>query len=105
MPYLKECPKPDRNRRTVRPSPRVGRGECGPRRGALRKLVTVLGCLGVSLALAGAAGSALRVGVNDDRGKFESDPSWFFPTMASTGLSVNAITLRWDETAPSAIAD
>ena len=31
--------------------------------------------------------------------------SWFYPTMAATGLRLNAITLRWDELAPTAIAD
>ena len=51
-------------------------------------------------------GADLSVGVNDDAGKFEaSELSWFYPTMASTGLAVNAITLRWDETAPTAVAD
>jgi hypothetical protein len=69
------------------------------------RLVTLVCCLGASLALSGAAVAELRVGVNDDGGKYESEPSWFFPTMAATGLGVNAITLRWDETAPDAIAD
>ena len=42
-------------------------------------------------------------GVNDDGGKFERDGSWFYPTMAATGLAVNAITLRWDETSSDAV--
>ena len=68
--------------------------------------VVALASLGTALALAGTAAADLSVGVNDDAGKFEaSELSWFYPTMASTGLAVNAITLRWDETAPTAVAD
>jgi hypothetical protein len=70
----------------------------------MRKLVTAVACLGATLALGGSAAGALRIGVNDDAGKYESGPSWFFPTLSSTGLGVNAITLRWDETAPDTIA-
>jgi hypothetical protein len=58
-----------------------------------------------TLAIAGTASGGLRIGVNDDAGKYESGASWFYPTMAATGLVVNAITLRWDENAPTAIAD
>ncbi len=65
----------------------------------MRKLVTALACLGTALVLAGAAAADLRVGVNDDGGKYETGASWFYPTLASTGLGVNAVTLRWDETA------
>jgi hypothetical protein len=64
-----------------------------------------LACLVTALALTATAAADLRVGVNDDGGKYESGPNWFYPTMASTGLRVNAITLRWDELAPTAIAD
>ena len=62
-------------------------------------------CLVLALALTGTAAADLRVGVNDDGGKYESGTSWFYPTMAATGLRVNAITLRWDELSPTAIAD
>ena len=64
-----------------------------------------LACLVCALALTGTATADLRVGVNDDAGKFEEGASWFYPTMAATGLGLNAITLRWDENAPTAIAD
>jgi hypothetical protein len=64
-----------------------------------------LACLVSALALTGTAAADLRVGVNDDGGKYESGTSWFYPTMAATGLRVNAITLRWDELSPTAIAD
>jgi hypothetical protein len=45
------------------------------------------------------------VGVNDDAAKDPADMPWFFPTMSSNGLKDVAITLRWDENAPTAIAD
>jgi hypothetical protein len=64
-----------------------------------------LACVLCALALTATAAADLRVGVNDDGGKFEPGTSWFYPTMASTGLRVNAITLRWDELSPTAIAD
>jgi hypothetical protein len=67
--------------------------------------VTALAYVASALALGGAASANVSVGVNDDAGKYESGPSWFYPTMATTGLRVNAITLRWDETAPTAVAD
>src|SRR5207344_2800908 len=71
----------------------------------MRKGGVALACLVLALALTGGAAADLRVGVNDDGGKYESGTSWFFPTMAATGLRVNAITLRWDDYAPTAIAD
>jgi len=71
----------------------------------MRKGGTALACVLCALALAGTAAADLRVGVNDDGGKFEPGGSWFYPTMAATGLRLNAITLRWDELSPTAIAD
>src|SRR4051794_17888000 len=71
----------------------------------MRKGGTALACLLCALALAGGAAADLRGGVNDDGGKFEPGGSWFYPTVAATGLRLNAITLRWDEYAPTAIAD
>ncbi len=71
----------------------------------MAKLRIALAPLVTALVLSGTASADLRVGVNDDAGKYEPDPTWFFPMMATTGLTVNAITLRWDETAPTAIAD
>jgi hypothetical protein len=67
--------------------------------------VAALACVFATLALAGTAAADLTVGVNDDAGKFEGGASWFYPTMAGTGLEVNAITLRWDETAPTVVPD
>ena len=71
----------------------------------MRKGGMALACVLCALALAGTAAADLRVGVNDDGGKFEPGGSWFYPTMAATGLRLNAITLRWDELSPTAIAD
>ena len=71
----------------------------------MRKLVTALACLGSTLALAGSAAADLRVGANDDLGKYESGNPWFFPNMEAMGLTVDAVTLRWDETTPTVIVD
>ena len=30
---------------------------------------------------------------------------WLYPTMGAEGLQESTITLRWDETAPSAVPD
>src|SRR5215212_333978 len=66
------------------------------------KLVTALACLGATLALAGPAAADVSIGVNDDAGKYEQGASWFYPALAATGLRMNAITLRWDETSATA---
>ena len=55
------------------------------------------------MLLAGSATAGLSVGVNDDAGKDPAFTSWFFPAMSSVGLQNDTITLRWDETAPTAI--
>lgn len=69
----------------------------------MRKLAVALACVVATLGLAGAAAANLTVGINDDV-KFESTmPSWFMPTMNSEGLKMNALTLRWDDAAPTTI--
>ena len=50
-----------------------------------------------------SAGAHLIVGVNETAGYEASVPTWFFPTMRSEGLTVNALTLRWDNTQPTLI--
>jgi hypothetical protein len=72
-----------------------------------RKVAAVVAvvCLGVAFALAGSASADVAVGVNDDAGKFESEVSWFYPTMAETGLAVNAITVRWDDFAVAPLTE
>jgi hypothetical protein len=66
-------------------------------------LRTTLAAAVAALALAGAAGAALVVGVNDDAGRDPALASWFYPTMQSLGLKEVTLTLRWDETSPTAI--
>jgi hypothetical protein len=62
--------------------------------------------MAAALALAGAAnGAGIVVGVNDDAGKSAAQAGWLFPTLGSEGLQVDAITIRWDDTAPTAIPD
>ena len=48
----------------------------------MRKCGVALACALCALTLATAAAADLRVGVNDDGGKFEPGGSWFYPTMA-----------------------
>jgi FG-GAP-like repeat/FG-GAP repeat len=55
----------------------------------------------ISTAVAGAAG----IGVNDDAAKDPAQVGWFYPTLAGEGLTESTLTLRWDETAPTAIPD
>ena len=55
----------------------------------------------VSTALAGAAG----IGVNDDAAKDPAQVGWFYPALAGEGLTQSTVTLRWDESAPTAIPD
>jgi hypothetical protein len=47
--------------------------------------------------------SGLSVGVNDDSGKLDSLRGWFYPALADEGLSVNTLTLQWDESDPFTI--
>src|SRR5262249_901054 len=54
---------------------------------------------------AGGANAGVIVGVNDDAGRSVAQAGWFYPTMGAQGLTVDAITLRWDETAPAALPD
>ena len=64
-----------------------------------------LAALAVAAAalLPASASANLIVGVNDDV-KFEaSQPTFFMPTMAADGLTMNALTVRWDETQPTSI--
>jgi hypothetical protein len=47
--------------------------------------------------------SGLTVGVNDDTGKLDVLRDWFFPTLAADGLTLNTITLSWDDGDPISI--
>jgi hypothetical protein len=70
----------------------------------MKKLAAALAAFGVMLACASAASATLIVGVNDDNGKNADLSSWFYSTMESEGLTMNAVTLRWDDANPSSIA-
>jgi hypothetical protein len=88
-----------------------------------RFLAAVVG-LGASLALVGSAAAApsagaapgshklatvtlpwsgLAVGVNDDGGKLDSLRDWFYPVMSDDGLSLNTLTIQWNENDPFTI--
>ncbi len=68
----------------------------------MKKLYAAVVCGVAMLALSGTA-SALTVGVNDDAPKDGGVSAWFFNTMQSEGLGDDAISVRWDETAPTSI--
>jgi hypothetical protein len=57
------------------------------------------------LLLAGGANAGVIVGVNDDAGRSVAQAGWFYPAMGAQGLTVDTITLRWDESAPAALPD
>jgi hypothetical protein len=70
----------------------------------MKKLSAALAAFAVALACAGAASANLTVGVNDDAAKDAGVSSWFYSTMQSEGLTLNALTLRWDDSNPTSIA-
>ena len=45
------------------------------------------------------------VGVNDDAGRSAAQAGWFYPTLGAEGLTVDSVTLRWDESTPTAVPD
>src|SRR6187431_2841625 len=69
----------------------------------MRGWLTAVACVCLTLVLGASASAGVIVGVNDDAGKLDGNAAWFYPTVATTGLEMNAITLRWDETAPTVI--
>jgi len=70
----------------------------------VRTACALLACT-AALTLACGASAKLVVGVNDDAPKDSSVADWFYSTMASEGLSVDTLSLRWDDYAPTAIPD
>ena len=78
--------------------------------GAMRGTVARLAAAGALLVLAGSASAAslpwsgLAVGVNDDAGKLDTVRGWFYPALAGEDMTVNTLTLTWDDTNPTAIA-
>ncbi len=69
----------------------------------MRTLVVLLAAWGLALALLTPAQAGLTVGINDDAAIEAATSAWFFPTMQAEGLTVDTITLRWDEAAPTTI--
>ena len=69
----------------------------------MRKVVALIALVTFALCAATARAN-LSVGINDDAGVESASASWFFPTMRSEGLSVDTVTLRWDEGAPTTIS-
>ena len=69
----------------------------------MRTLVALLAACGLALALLVAAQAGLTVGINDDAGVEAANAAWFFPTMQAEGLTLDTVTLRWDEGAPTTI--
>jgi hypothetical protein len=86
----------------------------------VRGLSARLAAVGAGIVLAGlaAAGAApaspsaaatslpwsgLAVGVNDDTGKFDTLRDWFYSSLGDEGLTVNTISLTWDDANPTAI--
>jgi hypothetical protein len=68
----------------------------------MKKLFAAFALL-LAVALPGAAGARLIVGVNEDSWYEAGAPAFFMPTMEADGLTMNALTLRWDDTQPTAI--
>jgi hypothetical protein len=67
------------------------------------RFAALVACVAVCLTLAGAALAGLTVGANDDAGKLDTISPWFYPTMKSEGLTLNTMTVLWDDTNPTAI--
>ena len=70
----------------------------------MKKVWVALAALSITLVASGGAAANLSVGVNDDASKNAVVSPWFYSTMQSVGLRINALTLLWDETSPSEIA-
>jgi hypothetical protein len=70
----------------------------------MTKLRVALAAVSVTLIAAGTASANLSVGVNDDAAKDSTVAPWFYSTMQSEGLTIDTLTLLWDENAPTDIA-
>src|ERR1700680_4799597 len=66
-------------------------------------LKVVLVLAGVCAVLAGSASAGLIVGVNDDAGKIDTFSPWVYSTMQAEGLTLNTLTLTWDDADPMTI--
>src|SRR5438552_6229819 len=71
----------------------------------MRRISAALACLGLSLALTGAA-SGTTFGVADDAGKYAEDGgSQFFTMLTDIGMTENRIAVFWDLEHPDTIVD
>lgn len=70
----------------------------------MKKLFLALAC--TSALVFASTAAAVDFGANDDTGKYSADGgSGFFGQMAATGLKQNVMTVRWQPSAPTTIAD
>jgi hypothetical protein len=71
----------------------------------MRRLLAAGACALCVLAPAGPAAADVRVGVNDDAGKYADGAPEFWTAMEQTGLRRDTMTVLWDETRPETIVD
>src|SRR5919198_696461 len=88
--------------------PHVSRQTCNcrsgsiTRGGAVIKISAVLACAFAALVAAGAARSALTIGVSEDRQK-DTNAAAFFGTMTDLGMTQNRASIIWDPAQPDVI--
>jgi hypothetical protein len=71
----------------------------------MRRISAALACLGLSLALTGAA-SGTTFGVADDAGKYAEDGgAQFFTMLTDIGMTENRVAVFWDPEHPDTIVD
>src|SRR4051812_38978434 len=71
----------------------------------MRTLIAACVCALWALCTVGPAAANVGVGVNDDAGKYADGDAQFWTTMKQNGLKQNAMTVLWDETRPTTIAE
>src|SRR5215469_11292768 len=69
----------------------------------MRIPLAALALAALAILIPGSAAANLIVGINDDVKYEASQPAFFMPTMVADGLTMNALTIRWDETQPTSI--
>src|SRR5580765_3169420 len=72
--------------------------------GRMRRPALLIALLVLSLALPGAAGAALTVGVTDDSGSTSPDGgAAFLERLADVGMTENRVSVVWNPDAPTTI--
>ncbi len=69
----------------------------------MKHTLAALAFAALAALIPGSAAANLIVGVNDDVRYESAQPTFFMPTMAADGLTMNALTIRWDEAQPTSI--